>query len=68
MQKVKKELLDTAIDMALVERYRQQFADEDYEKLVQERPSNLYLATRIRGIRETTIHALAFLTKGTQTD
>jgi hypothetical protein len=26
-----------------------------------EQPNNLYLASRIRGIRDTTIHTLAFL-------
>ena len=37
--------------MKIVQKYENQFVAEDYEKLIREKPSNLYLASRIRGIR-----------------
>ena len=62
-QKVRGEMLEQEIDMEMVRLHEQQFPAEDFERIVEEMPANLYYASRIRGIRETTLHTLAFLCK-----
>ena len=56
-------MLDQEIDMEVIRLHEQQFPAEDFERIIEEMPTNLYYASRIRGIRETTLHTLAFLCK-----
>ena len=44
-------MLEQSIDLEMVRLHEQQFPAEDFERIVRERPSNLYVASRIRGIR-----------------
>lgn len=50
-EKVGREMLEQSIDLEMVRLHEQQFPAEDFERIVRERPSNLYVASRIRGIR-----------------
>ena len=44
-------------------KYRGQFTGEEYEKLSQARPKTIHAASRISGIRPTTLLYLHFLKK-----
>lgn len=57
------QLINLPIDLEQLSSIKNQLPAEDYEKLVRERPGNLYMASRIKGIRETTLQTLAFLSK-----
>lgn len=66
MAKVLAERIDQKLDMGLIEEYRNNFPAEEYEKIERARPTDLYAASRIQGIRSTTLMTLTFLAKRKQ--
>jgi hypothetical protein len=48
---IESQLINLPIDPEQFSSFKHQLPAEDYEKLLKERPVNLYLASRIKGIR-----------------
>lgn len=61
IEEMKKNQEFTDISNLPYEKYEDQFTGEEYEKLIQHKPKTIYAASRISGIRPTTLIYLHFL-------
>lgn len=66
MERMRREDMNSDISNIPYEQYEKQFTGEEYEKLKVNRPKTLYAASRIPGIRPSTLLYLHYLRKKTQ--
>ena len=63
IEKMKQSEEFTDISWIPFERFEKQFTEEQYEKLIEKRPKTIHAASRIPGIRASTILYLHYLAK-----